>query len=397
MALSSFASVGYIPLEEKLEIPIHKSALHIGIPKERYYQEKRIALTPDSVQSLVNNGHRVLIESDAGENATFSDADYIKAGAEITTETDRVFKCPILLKVEPLSDEELNKVQPKTIVISALQIKTRNKEYFEKLSQKKVIALAFEYIQDVDGCYPAVRALSEIAGTASVLIASELMANTNISRGMLFGNITGVRPTEVLILGAGTVAEYAAKTAIALGASVKVFDNNITKLRRLQTNLGTPIYTSTLQQKTLLKALMRCDVAIGAKRGNTRAPILVTQTMMENMKKGAVIVDVSIDTGGCFESSEVTTHEKPTFIKNDVIHYCVPNIPSRYARTASMSISNMLEPILLEIAENGGVEKSIAYNKGIREGVYCYSGILTKKNIADWFGLEYRDLNLLLM
>ena len=214
---------------------------------------------------------------------------------------------------------------------------------------------------------------------------------------MLFGNITGVRPTEVLILGAGTVAEYAAKTAIALGASVKVFDNNITKLRRLQTNLGTPIYTSTLQQKTLLKALMRCDVAIGAKRGNTRAPILVTQTMMENMKKGAVIVDVSIDTGGCFESSEVTTHEKPTFIKNDVIHYCVPNIPSRYARTASMSISNMLEPILLEIAENGGVEKSIAYNKGIREGVYCYSGILTKKNIADWFGLEYRDLNLLLM
>lgn len=397
MALSSFASVGYIPLEEKLEIPIHKSALHIGIPKERYYQEKRIALTPDSVQSLVNNGHRVLIESDAGENATFSDADYIKAGAEITTETDRVFKCPILLKVEPLSDEELNKVQPKTIVISALQIKTRNKEYFEKLSQKKVIALAFEYIQDVDGCYPAVRALSEIAGTASVLIASELMANTNISRGMLFGNITGVRPTEVLILGAGTVAEYAAKTAIALGASVKVFDNNITKLRRLQTNLGTPIYTSTLQQKTLLKALMRCDVAIGAKRGNTRAPILVTQTMMENMKKGAVIVDVSIDTGGCFESSEVTTHEKPTFIKNDVIHYCVPNIPSRYARTASMSISNMLEPILLEIAESGGVEKSIAYNKGIREGVYCYSGILTKKNIADWFGLEYRDLNLLLM
>jgi len=397
MSFSSFASSAFMPLEEKLEVPIHKSSLHIGIPKEKYYQEKRIALTPDSVLSLVNNGHRVLIESGAGESATFSDADYIKAGAEITNDVERVFKCHLLLKIEPLSFEELEMVQPKTTIISALQIKTRDKQYFEKLQQKKIIALAYEYIQDADGYYPAVRALSEIAGTASILIASEIMANTTTSRGMLFGNITGVRPTEVLILGAGTVAEYAARTAIALGASVKVFDNNISKLRRLQNNIGSPIFTSTLQQKTLLKALRRCDVAIGAKRGNTRAPILVTQTMLENMKRGAVIVDVSIDTGGCFESSEVTTHEKPTFIKNDVIHYCVPNIPSRYARTSSMSISNMIEPILLEIAENGGVEQSILYNKAIREGVYCYSGILTKKNIADWFGLDFRDLNLLLM
>lgn len=397
MSFSSFSSSAFMPLEEKLEVPIHKSSLHIGIPKEKYYQEKRIALTPDSVLSLVNNGHRVLIESGAGDNATFSDAEYVKAGAEITNDVERVFKCHLLLKIEPLSFEELEMVQPKTTIISALQIKTRNKEYFEKLRQKKIIALAYEYIQDADGCYPAIRALSEIAGTASIIIAAELMANTVTSRGMLFGNITGVRPTEVLILGSGTVAEYAARTAIALGASVKVFDNNITKLRRLQNNVGVPIYTSTLQQKTLLKALRRCDVAIGAKRGNTRAPIIVTQTMLENMKKGAVVVDVSIDTGGCFESSEVTTHEKPTFIKNDVIHYCVPNIPSRYARTASMSISNIIEPILLEIAENGGVEQSILYDKAIREGVYCYSGMVTKQNIADWFGLDFRDLNLLLM
>lgn len=397
MSISSFSSSAFMPLEEKLEVPIHKSSLHIGIPKEKYYQEKRIALTPDSVLSLVNNGHRVLIESGAGESATFSDAEYVKAGAEITKDVERVFKCPLILKIEPLSFEELELVQPKTTIISALQIKTRNKEYFEKLRQKKIVALAYEYIQDADGSYPAVRALSEIAGTASIIIAAELMANTQTSRGMLFGNITGVRPTEVLILGSGTVAEYAARTAIALGASVKVFDNNITKLRRLQNNVGMPIYTSTLQQKTLLKALRRCDVAIGAKRGSTRAPIIVTQTMLENMKKGAVVVDVSIDTGGCFESSEVTTHERPTFIKNDVIHYCVPNIPSRYARTASMSISNMIEPILLEIAENGGVEQSISYNKAIREGVYCYAGMVTKQNIADWFGLDFRDLNLLLM
>lgn len=394
MSFSSFAA-GFLPLEEKLEIIRSKSNLYIGIPKETSYQEKRIALTPDSVQTIIAHGHRVLIESGAGLDATFEDADYVKAGAEITNDTAKVLGCPIILKIEPLTLSEIEYVQPKSIVISAIQIKTQSKGYFEKIAEKKIIALAYEFIQDTDGCYPCVRALSEIAGTASILIASELMINNPVARGMLFGNITGVRPTEVVVLGAGTVAEYAVKTALALGASVKLFDNSITKLRRLQNNINQRIYTSTLQEKALLKALMRCDVAIGAVRGQNRAPIVVTQTMMEHMKKGAIIVDVSIDTGGCFESSEITTHDHPFFIKNDVIHYGVPNIPSRYARTSSMSISNMIEPILLEIAENGGVENSIKHNPGVREGVYCYYGIMTKKSIADWFDLNYRDINLI--
>ena len=246
-----------------------------------------------------------------------------------------------------------------------------------------------------DGSYPAVKSLSEIAGTASILIAAELMITNEFGKGLLFGNITGVAPTEVVILGAGTAGEFAARTAIGLGASVKVFDNSITKLRRLQNNLNQRIFTSTIQQKALLKALRRCDVAIGAMRGAERCPVVVSETMVEHMKKGAVIVDISIDTGGCFETSEVTTHEKPTFIKNNVLHYCVPNIPSRYSKTASLSISNIITPYLLQIAEDGGIESAIRCNAGLKNGIYLYHGILTNKAIGDWFDLPDNDINLI--
>jgi alanine dehydrogenase len=286
-------------------------------------------------------------------------------------------------------------VNPKTIVISAIQIKTRKASYFEALAKKKITALGFEYIKDEDGSYPAVKSLSEIAGTASVLVAAELMINNDIGKGLLFGNITGVPPTEVVILGAGTVGEFAAKTALGLGANVKVFDNSITKLRRLQNNLNQRIFTSTIQPKSLIKALRRCDVAIGAMRGKERCPVVVTETMVEHMKRGSVIVDVSIDTGGCFETSEVTTHEKPTFIKYNVIHYCVPNIPSRYSKTASLSISNIITPYLIDIADDGGIESAIRSNKGLKCGVYLYHGILTNKTIGDWFGIPYSDINLI--
>lgn len=384
-----------LPQEEKLEIINHKSDLFIGIPKETAYQERRICLTPDAVSSLVSHGHRVMIEAGAGESSSYSDKDYSEAGAEVTNDTKKVFTCPIILKVEPATLPEIEMMNPQTIIISAIQLKTQRKAYFEALALKRITALAFEFIKDEDGSYPAVKSLSEIAGIASVHIAAELMINQNIGKGLLFGNITGVPPTEVVILGAGTVAEYAARTAIGLGASVKVFDNSITKLRRLQNTLNQRIFTSTIQEKALLKALRRCDVAIGAMRGKNRTPIVVTETMVEHMKKGAVIVDVSIDTGGCFETSEITTHEKPTFIKNNIIHYCVPNIPSRYSKTASLSISNIITPFLLQIAEDGGIESAIRCNRGLKNGIYFYHGLLTNKSIADWFNLEHRDINLI--
>ena len=392
---SPFSAKQLLPQEEKLEIAKHKSELFIGIPKETSYQERRICLTPDAVSSLVSHGHRVMIESGAGKTASFTDKEYSDAGAEVTQDTKKVFSCPILLKVEPPTLEEIEMMNLEAILISAIQLKTQKKDYFEALTKKKITSLAFEFIKDSDGSYPAVKSLSEIAGTASVLIAAELMINNNDGKGLLFGNITGVPPTEVVILGAGTVAEYAVRTALSLGANVKVFDNSITKLRRLQNTLNQRIFTSTIHDKALLKALRRCDVAIGALKGENRTPIVVTETMVEYMKKGAVIVDVSIDTGGCFETSEITTHEHPTFIKNNVIHYCVPNIPSRYSKTASISISNIITPTLINIAEDGGIETAIRCNKGLKNGIYFYHGILTNKSIADWFNLEHRDINLI--
>ena len=307
-----------------------------------------------------------------------------------------MFSCPIILKVEPPTLSEIEMLNPQTIVISALQIKTQNKEYFETMAKRRLTAIAFEYIRDEDGNYPAVRSLSEIAGISSILIASELMSNPNTGNGLMFGNISGVPPVEVVIIGAGTVGEFAARSAIGLGANVKVFDNSISKLRTLQANLKQTVYTSTVQPKNLLKSLKRCDVAIGATRGKDRSPVVVSKSMVENMKKGAVIIDVSIDMGGCFETSEVTTHRKPTFEKYGVIHYGVPNIPSRYPRTSSISISNIFTPYLLKIGEEGGLEHSIRFDKGLRNGLYMYHGILTNKSVGDWFGMSYNDINFLI-
>jgi len=396
---SPFTKEQLLPQEEMIEVARKKGKLFIGIPKETSYQEKRVCLTPDAVAALTSHGHRVLLETNAGMGASFTDRDYSEAGAEISNDRTKVFGCPIILKVEPPSIEELDHINPQTVLISALQLKTQSKEYFQKLAKKRITALGFEFIRDADGAYPAVRALSEIAGTAAVLIASELMSSATKSQGsgLMMGNISGVPPVEVVIVGAGTVGEFAARSAIGLGANVKVFDNSITKLRCLQTNVGRTLYTSTIQPKNLLKALRRCNVVIGAVRGKNRAPVIVTEAMVENMKSGAVIIDVSIDMGGCFETSEVTSHDHPTFEKHGVIHYCVPNIPSRYARTSSLSISNIFTPYLLQIGEEGGVENAVRFDRGLKNGLYFYHGILTNRSIADWFDLSYRDINLLIL
>ena len=391
---SPFTKEQLLPQEETLEITNQKGELYIGLPKETHFQEKRICLTPDAVAALAANDHRVLIEKGAGEKAGFSDSDYNEAGAELTDDKKKVFACPIILKVEPPSLDEIELIIPKAILITALQLKTRTKSYFE--AKKKITALAFEFIKDEAHSYPAVKALSEIAGTASVLIASELMANNELSNGMLFGNISGVPPAEVVVIGAGTVGEYATRSALGLGANVKVFDTSISRLRNLQVKVGRPLYTSTLQPKYLMKALRRCDVAIGALKGTNRAPVVVTEEMVGKMKNGAVIIDVSVDTGGCFETTEITSHDQPTKMKHGVIHYGVPNIPARYPKTASISISNIFTPYLLNIAETGGLENAIRFDSGLKNGLYFYRGILTNKAVANWFSLPYSDLNILL-
>ncbi len=393
---SPFTKAQLLPQEEKLEITHEKSELSIGIPKETHFQEQRICLTPDAIAALTANGHEVLVENEAGEEAGYTDNEYSEAGAKLTADKKKVFGCPLILKVEPPTPDELELINPKSVLISALQLKTQKKDYFEILAKKKITALAFEFIKDDDGSYPVVKSLSEIAGTASVLIASELMIDATNGNGMLFGNICGVPPVEVVVIGAGTVGQYAVRAALGLGANVKIFDNSITKLRRIQSKIGQTLYTSTMQPKNLLKALRRCDVAIGAVRGKHRSPVIVNEAMVECMKKGAVIIDVSVDMGGCFETTEMTSHDDPYIIKHGVIHYGVPNIPARYPRSASVSLSNIFTPYLLEIAECGGLEEAIRLDHGLKNGLYFYHGILTSKAVADWFDMPYSDPNLLI-
>jgi len=392
-----FSQEDLIPQPERLEIPRKKERFDIGIPKETNNQENRVGLSPDAVEILVNNGHLVTIETGAGEGANYSDKEYSEAGAHIEYSTQNVFEKPVILKVGPLTLDEISWIKPNSLLISAVPTNTLNREYFEKLSLKRVNAVGFEFIRDEQDHLPVVRLLSEIAGTTAVLIASELMSSTHGGNGILMGGVTGVRPTEVVILGAGTVAENATRTALGLGASVRVFDNSLTRLRRLQENIGQRVSTSTIDPKELGKALRRCDLAIGALRGEARTPCVVTENMVQNMKAGAVIIDVSIDQGGCFETSELTTHHHPVIIKNEVIHYAVSNITSRVARTSTKALSNFFLSYLIQLSEDGGFANVVETNKTIRNGVYLYKGRIVKKNLCDWFNLPFHDINLLII
>lgn len=390
---------GLMPQEEMLEVAKGEQSLFIGIPKETAFQEKRVALVPDSVGLLVNNGHRVIIESKAGEAANFTDKDYSEAGAEIVFDTKEVYQANIIIKVEPPTLEEIEFLNPvqKQVLFSALQLSSQPKDCMMQLMKKKVTGVAYDFIKDREGLYPIVRSMSEIAGNTSILIAAELLSNANGGHGVMMGGIPGVKPTEVVILGAGGVGEFAARGALGLGASVKIFDDESHKLRRTLNNLGQRIYNSILQPKLLKKALKNADVVIGALRPkNGRTPCVITEEMVSGMKYGAVIIDVSIDTGGCFETSEVRSHDQPVYKKYGVTHYCVPNIASRVSRTASYALSNVFTPMLLDMGEGGGLEKMMHSQCGLKNGVYMYKGILTSKVLGETFDLPYKDIDLLM-
>jgi len=387
-----------LPKAEMLEVQRKKGKLVIGIPKETSFQEKRVALVPEAVGLLVANGHQVKIETRSGDGANFTDRDYSEAGAEICQTPEEIFECNLIFKVAPPSESEVDMMKGSQTLISALQISVQPKVILQKLMQKKITAIAWDYIRDEEGVFPIVRTMGEIAGNTSILIAGELLSSFNHGKGIMLGGISGVQPTEVVVIGAGTVGEYAVRAALGLGCSVKVFDNSLTRLRRLQNDIGVRLYTSILQPKVLAKALMRADVAIGAVRSPLgRTPCLVSDEMVSSMKPSSVIVDVSIDQGGCFETSRITNHNEPTFIKHDVIHYCVPNIASRVSRTASFALSNIFSPILLEMGENGGCKELIANDLGFQSGVYIYQGVLTSEVMGRVFDLKYKNIELLLL
>jgi len=386
-----------MPKEEMLEVPRKKGALFIGIPKETSFQEKRVALVPEAVGLLVANGHRVRIEAKAGEGANFTDNEYSEAGAEICVDKHDIYKCDIICKVAPPSEDEVNMMSGNQTFISALQLATQPKEILQKLIEKKITAIAWDYIRDEEGVFSILRTMGEIAGTTSILIAGELLSSFSNGKGIMLGGIAGVQPTEVVVIGAGTVGEFATRAASGLGASVKVFDSSLTRLRRLQNDIGSRVFTSIIQPKVLAKAIRRADIVIGALRSNVgKTPCVVSEEMIQSMKAGSVVIDLSIDQGGCFETSRVTNHIDPVFTKHGVIHYCVPNIASRVSRTASFALSNIFSPLILEMGEKGGVVDLVRMHSGFRNGVYIYKGILTNEILGKVFDLNYKDINLLL-
>lgn len=395
--LSPLGKSGLMPQEEMLEVQSKQQRLFIGLPKEKAFQENRIAIVPEAVQLLVSHGHEVMVETGAGDNANFSDNEYSETGAKIVYDTKSVYQADIIMKVEPPTLEEVEMMKGGQTLVSALQITTQSKEYIEQLLAKKITALAYEFIQDEGATMPLIRSMSEIAGNTALLIASEYLSNVHDGKGLMLGGIAGVTPTEVVIVGAGTVGECAARAAMGLGASVKVFDNSLAKLRRLQNDINARVYTSIIQPKVLSKALLRADVVIGALRSNDRrTPCVISDEMVQSMKDGSVIVDVSIDQGGCVETSEVTNHANPVFTKHGVIHYCVPNIPSRVSRTASFALSNLLTPTLLRIADEGGLENVLRRDAGLRHGVYLCHGILSNRMVGEWFEMPHKDIDLLI-
>ncbi|HLP51472.1 MAG TPA: alanine dehydrogenase [Chitinophagales bacterium] len=390
------SKLGLQPMEQPSMVAQRKSKLFIGIPKERSFQEHRIGLTPESVKTLVANGHRIMIERDAGRDSSFFDNDYSEAGAEISDSREEVFGADIVIKIAPAQLDEIQMLQVGATLISPIHLPTLKKEYIQLLMKKKVTALAYEYTNDDARRFPFVRAMSEIAGNSVILLAAEFLSNANDGKGILLGGISGVPPAKVVILGAGVVGVFAARAAIGLGAIVSVFDNNVFKLQRLQEKVNCRLFTSTISPGILEQELQTADVAIGAihsKQGRT--PVIVTEEMVSKMKAGSVLIDVSIDQGGCFETSQITSHADPTFTKYDVTHYCVPNIPSRVSRTASHAFSNILTPILLRCGELSGMKNLIYEDGGIRNGIYLYKGNLTNEHLSNLFGIKNSNLDLL--
>ena len=378
------------------EFGTSKKSLFIGIPKETDFQEKRIPLTPNSVAALVNYGFRISIEKDAGESANFSNEEYLKAGADIIFSKEDVFKAELILKSGPINPSEISLLHSNQVIFSPILLPNQTKNMVKTMMEKRITAVAFEYVKGDYNTYPFMRSMSEIAGNYAILTAAKYLSN-EYGSGILLGGIAGQPPAKVLILGAGTVGEAAAKAAIALGASVQIFDNNIYRLSRLQADLGQKVYTSVIDPINLAKNISRAHVVIGAiKPRNGKTPKVVTEDMVCSMKKGAVIIDVSIDHGGCFETSKVTNHNEPIYKKHDVIHYCVPNIASNVSRTASYALSNILSPMLKNAADIGGIENLLKTDSGFRNGAYLYKGALTKEFIANKFDLKFTNLELLM-
>lgn len=385
-----------LPKEEMLEVKKKGQKIKIGIPSDFSKVEYRVPLTPQAVDLLVSYGHEILIEKNTGKAARYSDKEYREAGAVIVDKKEETFQCDIILRISPFDLNEIDMLRGNQVIISSLQIHAHCNESIQKMMQKKVTTIAFEYLENEDGFLPFVHQMSQIAGVTSITIASEYLSNSRNGKGVLFGEVTGITPAELVIIGTSTAAEYAARAALGLGIFVKVFDTSVYELSRLEEKLGRQIFTSVFYPKVLRKALVSADAVIGAMSFNTTPKFKVSEELVKQMKEGSVIIDLNASQGGSFETTKCTDFKSPTYIKHGVVHYCVPNSPAMVARTASISLSNILIPILLAIGDNGGVDNYIKSSKGFRKGVYIYHGILTNADVGQQFNIAAKDIDLLL-
>lgn len=385
-----------MPKEEMLEVQSRGQKMKIGIPSDLSKVEYRVPLTPQAVDLLTSYGHEIYFEKDAGKQARYTDEEYRKAGAFIIEKKEEVFQCDIILRVAPIGSDEIEILRGNQTIISNMQIQAHCKDSIAKLMHKKVTAIAFENIENENGFSPIVHQMSQIAGVTSITLASEYLSNSHKGKGVLFGEVTGITPAELVIIGTSTAAEYAARAALGLGILVRVFDTSVYDLSLLEEKLGRRVFTSVFYPKVLRKALISADAVIGAMQFNTTPKFRVSEDLVKQMKEGSVIIDLNASQGGCFETTKCTDFNDPTYIKHGVVHYCVPNIQSIVARTASISLSNILMPVLLSIGDSGGVDNYIKNAKGFRKGVYIYHGILTNPDVGRLFNIPAKDIDLLL-
>ena len=393
----SFGNAAFMPKEEQLETAVRHRKISIGIPSDKKNDEKRVALAPESVNLLVENDNEVIVQKGAGAGANYSDKDYSENGAVITESTARVFSTDAVIKVAPFTSQEVEYLKGNQIVMSFLNVLKLSEETLGKLIRKKVTAIALEKMRDINGVMPVMESMSEISGVTSILIASDYLSNHHGGKGVLLGGITGVTPTEVVIIGANTAGEYAARAALGLGSVVKIFDPSLHNLRRFQNLINQRLQTSVFHPQVLKKALKSADVLIGAiELEDLRPWYYITEDMIKSMKKGAVVIDLSIDRGGCIETTECRPLRDPVYEKHGVMHFSAWNLPSRVARTASIALSNIFNPLFQNIAEAGGIIQLLKNDRGLRNGVYVFNGILTNETLGQKFGIISKDLDLLI-
>jgi alanine dehydrogenase len=369
--------------------------MHIGIPKETTLEEKRVALAPAAVKTLVSEGHQVYIETGAGQDSHFTDKNYQDVGGIIVYSSEEAFqRGELVAKVHPLSDKEVDYLSENQIVFSFLHLAVSRGKFFKKLLDKKITAISYELIERKNEL-PVLQSMSEIAGQLAVRMGERYLGSDNeTSRGILLGGITGVAPAAVVILGAGVVGLNAARVALGRGAHVIVLDKNLSRLRRLENLLSKNITTVVANSYTIERGVKFADLFIGAIQSKgEKSPLLVTEEMVKSMKKGAVIVDVSIDQGGCVETSRPTSISDPVYVQHGVIHFCVPNMPAMVPRTATYGLSNSTINYIVDIADHG-FSRAAMNDSGLVKGVCTHNGQCTNEMLAKTFNLDFRRLHI---